>query len=322
MSITITGGITFSYIGGVSIIAPLPTPTAGWFVGGNPIISTVQRITYATDTSASSVRGPLSQPLQTIGGAGTSDYGWFGGGLASAPTNEISTVQRITYATDTDTPVARGALSLARQRPAATGNTTDGWWAGGYIQGSGPLSLIDRVTYATDTATASVRGPLNDSMYYVSGTGTITLVYGWYYGGRHNIPIPAINTSRVQRITYATDTSTASIRGPLSQQTVGAGSTGNTTDAWISTGTGAASTVERITFATDTATASVRGPLTAVSYKVSATGSDTYGYFAGLANTSRSTVNRITFANDTVTATSVGALTMGAQSMGATTGVQ
>ena len=63
MSVTITGGISFS--GGVGIVAAPPQNTAGWFGGGylSPTYSdtsTVQRITYATDTATASVRGPLS----------------------------------------------------------------------------------------------------------------------------------------------------------------------------------------------------------------------------------------------------------------------
>ena len=62
MAIEIGPGWTIG--GGISIVTPPPPEaTASWFgggyaIGGN-IYSTVNRITYATDTATASVRGPL-----------------------------------------------------------------------------------------------------------------------------------------------------------------------------------------------------------------------------------------------------------------------
>ena len=85
---------------------------------------------------------------------------WFGGAYA-VPGGILSTVDRITFATDTATASVRGPLSLARNSLAAASNFTDGWFGGG----SGPYpirySTVNRITFATDTATASVRGPLS-----------------------------------------------------------------------------------------------------------------------------------------------------------------
>jgi hypothetical protein len=198
-------------------LAAVGNTTDGWFGGGyksNPtytLTSTVDRITYATDTATASVRGPLSLAKKTyLSAAGNSDYGWFGGGLGPYPTT-YSTVDRITYATDTATASVRGPLSLARYGIAAAGNTTDGWFGGGYIVGQGGISRVDRITYATDTATASVRGPLSAAKYNSAAAGNTT--DGWFGGG-----IQPGSGSTVYRITYATDTATASVRGPLSSR--------------------------------------------------------------------------------------------------------
>ena len=97
---------------------------------------------------------------------------WFGGGMFGPyPSPRVSTVDRITYATDTATASVRGPLSSARSALAAAGNTTNGWFGGGY--GPGPLSTVDRITYATDTATASVRGPLSLNSYYFAAASGI-----------------------------------------------------------------------------------------------------------------------------------------------------
>ena len=49
----LTSGFTFTP-------PPPPENTAAWFGGGGATVSTVDRITYATDTATASVRGPLS----------------------------------------------------------------------------------------------------------------------------------------------------------------------------------------------------------------------------------------------------------------------
>ena len=214
---TITAGVSFS--GGFTFTeAPPPSEnTAAWFGGGyandpapGAMRSTVQRITYATDTATASVRGPLSSVRQSLAAASNLTDGWFGGGFnPAASPSTLSLVNRITFATDTDTASVRGPLSLARYSLAAAGNSTDAWFGGG---NPGPLfSTVDRITYATDTATASVRGPLSSARAYLAAAGNTT--DGWFGGGS---PGPL---STVDRITYATDTATASVRGPLTQTT-------------------------------------------------------------------------------------------------------
>ena len=205
---------------------PPPPNTAAWFGGGYTYngsyywsISTVQRLTFATDTAASSVRGPLSSTATQLAAAGNTTDGWFGGGRrisVPAPTGARSTVDRITYASDTATASVRGPLSLARGKLAAAGNTTDGWFGGGYTPAV--RSTVDRITYATDTATASVRGPLSLARNYLAAAGNTT--DGWFGAG-----YPP-DRSTVDRITYATDTATASVRGPLSQARFGLAATG------------------------------------------------------------------------------------------------
>jgi len=50
-------------------LAAAGNTTDGWFGGGN-LFSTVERITYATDTTTASVRGPLSSIRSSPGAAG------------------------------------------------------------------------------------------------------------------------------------------------------------------------------------------------------------------------------------------------------------
>ena len=218
----------------------------------------VDRTTFATDTATNVARGPLTTILTTQ--AASSDnttYGWFGGGAIGQNGTKISTVTRIQYSNDTAVSTDRGPLSQVKRHLVATGNTTNGWFGGGYAYDGNTVgqiyySTVDRITYATDTATASVRGPLSLALFYSAATGTIT--DGWWAGG---YTTGYSLRSIVNRITYATDTATASVRGPLSVAKGQGNATGDPTYGWYAAGT----TVQRITYATDTNTATERGPM-------------------------------------------------------------
>ena len=256
----------------------------GWFGGGQDgggsagnARSTVDRITYATDTNTASVRGPLSLARYALAAAGNLYDGWFGGGDSPG---RLSTVDRITYATDTATASVRGPLSLDRHSLAAAGNTTAGWFGGGTSPG-GYTSRVDRITYATDTDTASVRGPLSGLPRTGLGA-TGNSEYGWFAGG-FDANYPFAYSSTVSRITYANDVVAASTRGPLNMYQGGKismGAAGDPTAGWFGGGAGyngsvvftTFSLVDRITYATDTATASTRGPLSVTRYGLGAAG--------------------------------------------------
>lgn len=148
--------------------ATTDTTTYGWFGGGRitgfVAISSVNRITYASDSGATSARGPLSSARYQGAAIGNSSYGWFGGA-----NHNITTVDRITYATDTATASARTTLAFANSsifKLAAAGDSNYGWFGAG--KGFGPsaaLTTVNRITYATDTAAMSIRGPLSSAAY-------------------------------------------------------------------------------------------------------------------------------------------------------------
>ena len=246
--------------------------------------------------------------------------GWFVGG--AGPGGTTSNVQRIIFATDTATASSRGPLSAATRYEAGAGTFTEGWFAGG---GTPAVSRVQRITYATDTATASVRGPLSAGRNYVAATGTST--DGWFGGGNAPAAPAPTGVSIVNRVTYATDTATASIRGPLSLARRGAAaSTDSSTYGWFGGGAPSTSVVDRITYATDTATASVRGPLSLTRYYLAANGNNTNGWFGGGLDPNLgggvTVIDRITYATDTATASVRGPLVVDKQSLAATSGIQ
>ena len=192
----------------------------GWFAGGwNPLESAIQRLTYASDTDTPVLRGPLSSAKGYARGVCNSSYGWIAGGqIGGGSSTTISNVERITYATDTDTTSTRGPMNRSStSQSMATGTETYGWIAGGAA--SGPFattSAVSRINYANDTVTASARGPLS-SARYGGAASTDSTSYGWFGGGTiYPAPTPGfVSVTTVDRIDFANDTGTASIRGPL-----------------------------------------------------------------------------------------------------------
>jgi len=187
----------------------------GWFGNGEtsvPANSTrVDRITFASDTGTAPARGPLSLARSFLTATGNDNFGWFGGGVPA-----ISTVDRINFTSDTGTASVRGPLSLARNALASTGNDNFGWFGGGNVPASPApffITTVDRITFASDTGTAPARGPLSSGRHRLAATGNDD--FGWF-GGGSNPTFPSINISLINRITYSSDTSTASVRGPFS----------------------------------------------------------------------------------------------------------
>lgn len=243
----------------------------------------------------------------------TSTAGWFGGGFNFGGGSATAAVNRLTFATDTDSSSTRGPLSLPRYWLTGTGTTTAGWYAAGQTSSSPSTSIIDRITYATDTATATAVTTLGfpyNKLGMAASTDYST--YGWFGGGY--VPSQGVDASTVERLTYATDTSGTSVRGPLVVGKAYLAATSTITYGWFAGGRfPTVATVSRITYATDTATTSTRGPLAAATYRFAATGNGNYAWFAGGPGLG-SGVNRIDYANDTTTATARGPLSSGRSS--------
>ncbi|NDG30130.1 hypothetical protein EB118_08640 [bacterium] len=296
--------------------------THGWFGGGltPTTVSTVDRIDFSNDTSTASLRGPLSLARSGSAATGNSNYGWFGGGYA--PFSPRSTVNRIDFSNDLAATSPRGPLSLARYTPSATGNSNYGWFGGG--RGGSPtvnISTVDRIDFSNDSSTVSLRGTLSSSKYRGMGAAGNSN-YGWFGGGIATFPTPL---STVDRIDFSNDSSTASVRGPLSLVRYSVTATGNSNYGWFGGGSNPSfslSTVDRIDFSNDAATASVRGPLSLARYTPSATGNSNYGWFGGggISGVYVSTVDRIDFSNDLATATARGPLSSARGYFSATSG--
>jgi len=209
-------------------------------------------------------------------------------------------------------------LSSARRTFTATGNSSFGYFGGGFT--TSPIDLIDRIDYANDTATTSPKGPLSAARYGAAATGNSN--FGYFGGGGPG------STSIVDRIDYSNDTATASLKGPLSRARRNLAATGNSSFGYFGGGISSPifSTVDRIDYSNDTATAPAKGPLSLARYFLAASSLRAnalpvseaptlntpiqyipFGYFGG-GYPAVATVNRINFSNDTVTTSSKGPL--------------
>ena len=116
-------------------------------------MSRVEKITYSSDTIGIIAGANLNQTRDRLGATGNSTHGYFGGGQTGPyPTTPVSTMEKITYATDTRTALPSSALSGERWGVSATGNSTDGYFGGGYF--SAAKDTMDKITYSTDTTAA------------------------------------------------------------------------------------------------------------------------------------------------------------------------
>jgi len=188
-----------------------------------------------------------------------------------------------------------------------------GWFGGGAAYPS-LFSTVDRIDFSNDSVSASVRGPLSLARYGLAATGNSN--YGWFGGGSVPVPLlaPFIYLSTVDRIDFSNDSSTASVRGPLSLARYYLAATGNSNYGWFGGGIidpypSKLSTVDRIDFSNDFSTASPRGPLSLARSNSIATGNSNYGWFGGgWISGTVSTVDRIDFSNDSSTASVRGPL--------------
>ena len=190
------------------------------------------------------------------------------------------------------------------------GTTTVSYATTGYVGNvTAGITTTGRVVLLTDTAVTNT-------------TWSSGATHGWFGGGDSENG-GGISESTVDRIDFSNDTSTASVRGPLSSERDTLAATGNSNYGWFGGGntpTGIRSTVDRIDFSNDSATASLRGPLSFARYALASTGNSNYGWFGGgtLGPTKVSKVDRIDFSNDSGTASTRGPLSLARQGLVAT----
>ena len=305
-----SGNSSFGYLGGTS--------------------SVIDRIDYNDDTVTALTRGNLSNSYTGKASSGNSDYAWFNGGLVASSV-AYSTVERIDYSNDTMNAVITGNIGRATHCGSSNadfGLPTPTWpftynlptslyvisdlgWFGGGGGGTGGSNAVTRYAFPNDTLSVSLRSEFSTSFVQKPGASG-NLSYAWF-GGGYGFPGPFPGArSTVNRLDYSNDTTTPSVRGPLTVS----GRTdaiGNLSYGWF-VGMNGTSIINRVEYANDTSTASPRGN----SIKNGSGGSSGNLNYGWLSTGNPSTVDRIDYSNDTVTTSPRGPLSVARGSIAAT----
>ena len=112
---------------------------------------------------------------------------------------------------------------------------------------------------------------------YQAGAGNLN--YGYYVG--ESVPGAwGPSKSKVQRVDYSSDTSTASPKGNMNNSKATRAAVSNSNYGWFTTGYPTTSQTSRIDYSNDTSTASPKGNFWTAAYKADGTGNPNYGYIA------------------------------------------
>jgi hypothetical protein len=277
---------------------PVPTPNTGYFGGGflDNVggITTMDKVTYSTDTTAEVPGAALSAARHALAATGNSTHGYFGGGQKYPGSTNHTTMDKVTYSSDITAAVPGANLSVARKQLAATGNSTAGYFGGGLPSGA----TMDKVTYSSDTTAAVPGANLSAARYGVAATGNSDA--GYFSGGKATY-------STMDKVTYSTDT-TAEVPGAaLSAGRYGLAATGNSTAGYFGGGfriypNPRMTTVDKVTYSTDTTAAlPSSADLSLGRYNLGATGNSDAGYFGG-GFSYTAVMDKTTYASDTTAA--------------------
>ena len=218
--------------------------------------------------------------------------GYFGGGYQASSPTLLVTMDKTDFTNDTTAAVPGANLTIARSYMGATGNSTHGYFAGGFPG----ENVIDKVAYATDTTVAlPSSGNLSGNRRGLTGTGNET---AGYFGGGAPGPLATMD-----KTTYSTDTTAAVPGANLSAARSYLAATGNSTHGYFGGGEpGPKSIMDKLTYSTDTTAAVPGANLNSARYALGATGNSTHGYFGGGANPVTATMEKTTYSSDTTAA--------------------
>jgi|TARA_B100000085_G_scaffold45305_1_gene38507 hypothetical protein len=223
--------------------------SASYFAGGRPKdqspYSTVEKLTYTSETMALLPSGSnLSIARDRLAGTSSPSAGYFGGGQEpSGSPSKANRMDKMTFSTDSTSAIPGGNLSSRRERLAATGNTTHGYFGGG--QDSPEYTTVDKLTYSNDTTAVAPSAALSVARVSLGAIGNDT--HGYFGNGN-----PGPNGQVSEKLTYATDTSAVipNLAGPGERSQYA--TAGNISQGYFIGGTyPTQSTVFKLTYATD-----------------------------------------------------------------------
>ena len=266
----------------------------------------MDKVTYASDTTAAVPGANLSAGRYALAAAGNSTHGFFGGG--ASPLTAL--MDKVTYASDTTAAVPGANLSSNRNRLSATSSSSAGYFGGGWSPGD--ASTMDKLNYSNDTTAAvpgaqlsiARRGPGASSAREnalpesVPGASPNT----GYFGGGYVPGSSPSSTATMDKTNFANDTTATVPNAALSAGRGGISGASNLTDGYFAGGQGdssALSTMDKVTYASDTTAAVPGAKLTVARRQGGATGNLNFGYFGGGTPSTVSIMDKCTYSSDT-----------------------
>ena len=267
-------------------------------LGSDSPVCTVERMEFSTET-VSAING-FGPPRWAPGGNSSFSYGFVGGGQDPGIPENVSTINRLDFDTETSsTPSSK--LTLGRRLVSAVqggvstrrvGKATRGYWAGGWT--GSVNSRIDRMEFSTETIRNI--GNLITATTDVASTQSDT--YGYRVGGSTGSLICSI-----ERLDFSNETSSSN-PGQITQARRYLGSASNSNYGYFAGGNPYVCTVDRLDFYTDSVSAPGQNITQARGYFEGANNTS-YGYFGGGYASPllfHSTIDRIDFSNETILA--------------------
>jgi hypothetical protein len=276
----------------------------GGFTPGPLFYSTMDKLTYSSDTTAAVPGAALSAARGDLAATGSSTAGYFGGGNSGAIPGPLSLMNKLTYSTDTTNTPPSANLGAGRYRLAATGNSTAGYFGGGVIV-PGARTTMEKIFYSGDLTISIPTANLSIGRSLLAATGSST---AGYFGGGSNI-VPA-RVSTMDKLTYSTDITVFTPTANLSAAREDLAATGNSTAGYFGGGIpGPLSTMDKLTYSTDTTVFTHTANLSVVRWGLAATGNSTAGYFGGglPGPGPLSSMDKLTYSTDTTAAAPSGA---------------
>ena len=177
----------------------------GYFVGGYPgTRSSTEKLSYSSEVTAYVPGCQLTDPRYELTGTGNSTHGYFAGGNTPGSPGYKATMDKLSYSIDTIVEVPGASLSVARYGLAATGNSTNGYFGGGF-----PFTTsLEVIRYSDDTPVAAPQANITPSARnLLAATGNSDA--GYFAGGGY----PA--KSSVIKIRYSDNTTLSVPAGTL-----------------------------------------------------------------------------------------------------------
>jgi len=233
-------------------VGSVGSESAAYVAGGSSpsMKSNIQKVTYASDTSAALPSGAdLSAARYRMGSVGNSSAGYFGGGRNPGSTPYYSNMDKLTFSDDTTARIPGANFAVARRESAGAGNSTHGYFAGG-SGGPGTQSTFEKLTYTSDTTAALPGSNLSAKTYRLSATSSGT--HG-YFGGGYS-PNSSTITSKVDKTTFSSETTARVPGADLPTAAFDMGATGNASAGYFCGGytDDSLASVQKISYASDT----------------------------------------------------------------------